>query len=123
MMVIVPESDELQIDARLPANEIDQVSQGQSTVVRLSAFNQQTTPELRGNVSHVSADTTRDPQSNASYYTIRISLPGRELRRLGGLQLISGMPAEVFIQSGSRTMMSYLFKPISDQLHRMFRER
>ena len=123
MMVIVPESDELQIDARLPANEIDQVSQGQSTVVRLSAFNQQTTPELRGTVSHVSADTTRDPQSNASYYTIRISLPGRELRRLGGLQLISGMPAEVFIQSGSRTMMSYLFKPISDQLHRMFRER
>ena len=123
MMVIVPESDELQIDARLPANQIDQVSQGQSTVVRLSAFNQQTTPELSGTVSHVSADTTRDPESNASYYTIRVSLPGRELGRLGGLQLISGMPAEVFIQSGSRTMMSYLFKPISDQLHRMVRER
>ena len=123
IMVIVPESDELQIDARLPANEIDQVYRGQRTLVRFSAFNQRTTPELSGVVSHVSADITRDAQSNISYYTVRISLPGEELARLSGLQLISGMPAEVFVQTGSRTMMSYLFKPINDQLHRMFRER
>ncbi len=123
MMVVVPESDELQIDARLPANEIDQVRIGQSTLVRFSAFNQRTTPELRGSISHVSADTTHDPQSNASYYTIRVSLPASELRRLAGLQLVSGMPAEIFVETTSRTMMSYLFKPISDQLHRMFRER
>lgn len=123
MMVIVPESDELQVDARLPTTEIDQVHKGQNTLVRFSAFNQRTTPELSGAVSHVSADITRDPQSNASYYTVRISLPGREFARLGERQLISGMPAEVFIEAGSRTMMSYLFKPINDQLHRMFRER
>jgi HlyD family secretion protein len=123
MMVIVPESDELQIDARLPANEIDQVHKGRNTLVRFSAFNQRTTPELSGIVSHVSADITRDPQSNASYYTVRVSLPGREFVRLGERQLISGMPAEIFIQTESRTVMSYLFKPINDQLHRMFRER
>jgi len=123
IMVIVPESDELQIDARLPANEIDQLYKGQSTLVRFSAFNQRTTPEFRGIVSHVSADITRDTKSDTSYYTVRISLPGDELARLSGLQLISGMPAEVFIQTESRTMMSYLFKPINDQLHRMFRER
>ncbi len=123
MMVIVPESDELQIDARLPPNEIDQVHKDQNTMVRFSAFNQRTTPELSGIVSRVSADITHDQQTNANYYTVRISLPGRELARLGERQLISGMPAEVFIQTGSRTMMSYLFKPISDQLHRMFRER
>jgi len=123
IMVIVPESDELQIDARLPANEIDQVHKGQSTRVRFSAFNQRTTPELSGVVSHVSADITQDAKSNSSYYTVRVSLPGDELVRLSELQLISGMPAEVFVQTGSRTMMSYLFKPISDQLHRMFRER
>lgn len=123
IMVIVPESDVLQIDARLPANEIDQVYKGQSTLVRFSAFNQRTTPEFRGIVSHVSADITRDTKSDTSYYTVRISLPGDELARLNELQLISGMPAEVFIQTGSRTMMSYLFKPINDQLHRMFRER
>jgi membrane fusion protein, type I secretion system len=123
LMVIVPEADELQIDARLPANEIDQVHKDQNTLVRFSAFNQRTTPEFSGTVSHVSADITRDPQSNVKYYTVRVSLPGREFARLGERRLISGMPAEVFIQTGSRTMMSYLFKPISDQLHRMFRER
>ena len=123
LMVIVPEADELQIDARLPANDIDQVYKGQNTLVRFSAFNQRTTPELSGVVSHVSADTTKDAQSNATYYTVRISLAGNELARLGGRQLVSGMPAEVFVQTGSRTMMSYLFKPINDQLHRMFRER
>ena len=79
--------------------------------------------ELRGVVSHVSADITHDAKSNTSYYTVLISLPGDELARLSELQLISGMPAEVFVQTGSRTMMSYLFKPINDQLHRMFRER
>jgi HlyD family secretion protein len=123
IMVIVPESDELQIDARLPAYDIDQVHKGQSTLVRFSAFNQRTTPELSGIVSHVSADITRDEKSNTSYYTVRVGLPGDEVARLSGLQLISGMPAEVFVQTGSRTMMSYLFKPFNDQLHRMFRER
>jgi HlyD family secretion protein len=117
--------DELQIDARLPATEIDQVHKGQNTLVRFPAFNQRTTPELHGIVSNVSADITHDQnqKTEASYYTVRVSLPGDELVRLNGLQLISGMPAEVFAQTTSRTMLSYLFKPISDQLHRMFRER
>jgi len=75
LMVIVPEADELQIDARLPANEIDQVHKDQNTLVRFSAFNQRTTPEFSGTVSHVSADITRDPQSNVKYYTVRVSLP------------------------------------------------
>jgi HlyD family secretion protein len=91
--------------------------------VRFSAFNQRTTPQLIGQVSYVSADITRDQQSNASYFTVRITLPEEERRRLAGLQLVSGMPAEVFMQTGSRTMMSYLFKPITDQLNRTFVER
>ncbi len=125
MMVIVPEGDELQIDAHLPPDQIDQVHKGQNAQVRFPAFNQRTTPEIAGVVSHVSADITRDPQQQSSpgYYTVRVSLPGQEFTRLGDRQLIAGMPAELFIQTGSRTMMSYLFKPITEQLHRMFRER
>jgi HlyD family secretion protein len=126
MMVIVPEGDELQIDAHLPPDQIDQVRKGQNAQVRFPAFNQRTTPEIAGVVSHVSADITRDaqqPQSNPGYYTVRISLPGQEFARLGDRQLIAGMPAEVFVQTGSRTMMSYMFKPITEQLGRMFRER
>jgi HlyD family secretion protein len=126
MMVIVPQSDELQIDAHLPPDQIDQVRKGQNAQVRFPAFNQRTTPELTGIVSHVSADITRDPQqpsNSPGYYTVRVNLPPKEFTRLGDRQLMAGMPAELYVQTGSRTMMSYLFKPITDQLGRMFRER
>jgi HlyD family secretion protein len=121
-MEIVPESDELQIEAKLPPKDIDHVHTGQQTFARFSAFNQRTTPQLEGVVSYVSADLSHDRQANANaaYYTVRVTLPGRERHRLGSLQLVSGMPAEVFLQTGSRTMMSYLLKPITDQLLRTF---
>jgi HlyD family secretion protein len=124
LMEIVPDTDELQIEARLPLNEIDHVRSGQQALVKFSAFNQRTTPQLYGVVSFVSADTTRDKQTTAApFYTVRVTLPGEERRRLGSLQLVSGMPTEVFLQTGSRTMMSYLFKPITDQLQRTFTEQ
>jgi HlyD family secretion protein len=123
VMEIVPESDELQIEARLPPQEVDHVRNGQRAYIRLSAFNQRTTPQLEGVVSYVSADLNHDRQKNpnaAPYYTVRVTLPPGERRRLGGLELVSGMPVEVFLQTGSRTMMSYLLKPITDQLLRTF---
>jgi HlyD family secretion protein len=118
----VPESDELQIEAKLPPQDVDHVHPGQRTYIRFSAFNQRTTPQLEGVVSYVSADLSHDRQgnTNAGYYTVRVTLPASERRRLGNLQLVSGMPVEVFLQTGSRTMMSYLLKPITDQLSRTF---
>jgi membrane fusion protein, type I secretion system len=91
--------------------------------VRFSAFNQRTTPQLEGAVSYVSADLAHDRQTNAAFYTVRVTLSGGQRSRLGNVQLVSGMPVEVFLQTGHRTMMSYLLKPISDQLQRMFSER
>ena len=123
IMEVVPDTDELQIEARLQPNDIDQVRVGQKAFTRFSAFNQRVTPELAGLVSYVSPDISRDQQTNASYFTVRVTLPEEERHRLAGLQLVSGMPAEVFMQTGSRTMLSYLFKPITDQLQRAFVER
>jgi HlyD family secretion protein len=123
VMEVVPDSDDLQIEARLQPNDIDQVRKGQQAFVRFSAFNQRVTPQLIGQVSYVSADTARDQQTGAFYFTVRIMLPEEERRLLAGLQLVSGMPAEVFMQTGSRTMLSYLFKPILDQVERAFVER
>jgi HlyD family secretion protein len=123
IMEVVPDSDDLQIEARLQPNDIDQVRTGQNAFVRFSAFNQRVTPQLIGTVSYVSADTSHDQQTNAAYFTVRVTLSDDERRRLAGLQLVSGMPAEVFMQTGSRTMMSYLLKPITDQLRRAFVER
>jgi HlyD family secretion protein len=123
VMEVVPDLDDLQIEARLQPNDIDQVRMGQKAFIRFSAFNQRVTPQLNGQVSYVSADTSRDQQSNAPYFTVRVTLPEEERRRLAGQQLVSGMPAEIFMQTGSRTMMSYLLKPITDQLQRAFVER
>ena len=123
IMEIVPDLDDLQIEARLQPNDIDQVRMGQKAFVRFSAFNQRVTPQVGGTVSYVSPDTSRDQQTSAPYFTVRVSLPEDERRRLAGLQLVPGMPAEVFMQTGSRTMMSYLLKPIADQMRRAFVER
>jgi HlyD family secretion protein len=123
LMQIVPDTDDLQIEAKLQINDIDQVHVGQRTNVRFAAFNQRTTPSLNGFVSYVSADSTPDKQGNAAFYTVRATLPEQEVKRLGGLQLVSGMPAQVFLETGSRTMFSYLTKPIAEQMRRAFSER
>jgi HlyD family secretion protein len=123
IMEVVPDADDLQIEARLQPTDIDQVRIGQKAFTRFPAFNQRTTPEVAGVVSFISADISRDQGGNGGYFTVRVTLPEEERRRLAGLQFISGMPAEVFMQTGSRTMLSYLFKPIADQLQRAFVER
>jgi HlyD family secretion protein len=119
----VPEKDELQVEAHLQPHDVDQARVGQKAEVRFSAFNQRTTPALQGQVVFVSPDTAQDAKSGATFYRVRVALSPDEISRLGGMQLVPGMPAEVFLQTGSRTMLSYLFKPISDQLSRVFRER
>jgi HlyD family secretion protein len=123
IMEIVPDMEDLQVEARVQPQDIDHVHAGQPAFVRFSAFNQRTTPQLIGNVSYVSADTSHDQQTNAPFFTVRITLSEDERRRLAGQQLVPGMPAEVFMQTGSRTMMSYLFKPIVDQMRRAFVEQ
>jgi HlyD family secretion protein len=123
IMEIVPDTDDLLVEARLQPQDIDHVRPGQKAFVRFSAFNQRVTPQLTGTVSLVSADTTRDQQTNAHYFTVRVVLPDEERRRLGGLQLVPGMPAEVFMQTGSRTMLNYLLKPITEQMNRTFVEQ
>jgi HlyD family secretion protein len=122
---VVSASDEVQIDARLPPDQIERVHDGQNAQIRFPALNQRTAPELAGIVSHVPADITGDQRqsSGPGFYTVRVSLPGREFGRLRDRKPVAGMPAEVFIQTGSRTLISYLFEPITDQFQRMFRER
>ena len=123
IMLIVPANDSLVVEVRIAPQEIDRISVGQPVLLRFTAFNQHTTPQLDGKLSHVSADVTVDQKTGASFYVVRISVPEAELARLGNLKLIAGMPAEAFIQTGQRTVVSYLVKPFSDQLMRAWRER
>jgi HlyD family secretion protein len=123
IMLIVPAHDSLVVEVRIAPHEIDRVSVGQPVLLRFTAFNQRTTPQLNGEVSQVSADVAIDQKSAASYYVARIAVPEAEIARLGDVKLIAGMPVEAFIQTGQRTVMSYLVKPLSDQLMRAWRER
>lgn len=123
IMLVVPQGENLTVEAKVNPQDIDQVRIGQKAVLRLSAFNQRTTPELNGAVSRVSPDVTTDQRTGQSYYTIRVAIPDSELARLGDVKLVPGMPVESFVQTGDRTMMSYLVKPLHDQLMRAFREK
>jgi HlyD family secretion protein len=123
IMLIVPQADDLQVEAKVAPQDIDKLQVGQKTLLRLSAFNQRTTPELNGVVTRVSPDTTTDQRTGQSTYTIRVSMPPAEIARLGDVKLIPGMPVEAFVQTGDRTLLSYLIKPLNDQLMRAFREK
>ena len=123
IMMIVPQADALSVEAKVNPQDIDKLQIGQKTLLRLSAFNQRTTPELNGVVTRVSADVTTDQRTGQSYYTIRVSMPPEEVARLGDNKIIPGMPVEAFVQTGDRTMFSYLMKPLSDQFMRAFREK
>jgi HlyD family secretion protein len=121
-MIIVPGDDDLTIQAKISPADIDQVVVGRPAKLRLSAFNQQTTPELSGRVTHVAADITVDPKNAQQYYVVRLEMDDKDRRTVEDLKLVPGMPVEVFMSTGARTALSYLAKPITDQMSRAFRE-
>jgi len=123
IMLIVPDTDNLLVEAKVSPHDIDQIQIGQSAVLRFSAFNLRTTPEINGTITRVSADTTTDQRTGQSYYTTRIAMTKGEIARLGDVKLIPGMPVEAFVQTGERSVMSYLTKPLQDQFMRAFREK
>jgi HlyD family secretion protein len=123
IMLIVPETDALEVEARIQPQDIDQVRIGQTAALRFVAANQRTTPELNGEVDRVSADVSEEPKTGAKFYTVRIRVTETEVARLGGIRLVPGMPVEVFIQTTTRSVMSFLVRPLHDQVARAFREK
>jgi HlyD family secretion protein len=123
IMLIVPEADNLSVEAKVNPQDIDQLQLNQKATLRFSAFNVRTTPEIEGIVTRISADTSSDQRTGQSYYTIRIAMAADQLERLGDVKLLPGMPVEAFVQTGDRTMLSYLVKPLHDQFMRAFREK
>jgi len=123
IMLIVPETDSLSVEAKVDPKDIDKIQFGQPVLLRFSAFNIRTTPEIDGTVARVAADTSTDQRTGQTYYVVRIAMTRAEIARLGDVRLTPGMPVEAFIQTGERTMLSYLVKPLHDQLMRAFREK
>lgn len=123
ILQIVPSFDALVIEAKVSPNDIEPVHIGEKALIRLTSLNQRTTPELHGTVSHVAADLLKDNYTGGGYFLVRLVFSPSEIQKLGTQRLVPGMPAEAFIQTEPRTVLSYLLKPLSEQFMRAFRER
>lgn len=121
IMEIVPDRDELVVEAGISPTDVDQVRRGQPARVRFTSFNRAATPEIPGRVAYVATDRSENQQTQQSFYTVRIAIDQGALKR-EGLDLRNGMPAEVYIQTGSRSLISYVLKPLRDQFARAFRD-
>lgn len=122
IMLIVPESDSLIVEVRIRPEDIDQLSIGQTAALQFTAFNRRTTPELTGVLAQISPDVTRDARTGAAYYVARIGIEPDQIGKLGGMELVPGMPVETFIQTTRRSVISYLLRPLYDSMQKTFRE-
>lgn len=122
LLDVVPSDVETVVVARVKATDIDVVQPGLEAQVRLTPYKTRAIPMLRGTVRKVSADAIADEKSGTLYYEAEIVLRREDLRQVQSIRLVSGMPAEVFIQLGSRSLMQYLLQPLADSFRRAFRE-
>ncbi len=122
IMLIVPEKDSLVLSAQVTPQDIDQVVIGQKVVITFSAFSAAKTPNVEGEVYHIAADLTQDNPNLPPYFEVRIRLLEGELKKLSDQKLRPGMPAEAYIQTTTRSVLSYILKPITDQIDRAMRE-
>ncbi|MDD1793768.1 HlyD family type I secretion periplasmic adaptor subunit [Enterovibrio sp. ZSDZ42] len=123
IMEIIPKEDNLIVEAQIAPKDIDQIHPGQLSRVRFPSFNQKTTPDLYAELSLISPDLVQQSQEMAPVYMARLNIAASELDKLNGKSLIPGMPVEVFFTTEERSVLSYLMKPIVDQIQHSMRER
>lgn len=111
LLDIVPSVSDLVVEAQVSPNDIDRIAIGKLADIRFSAFNSATTPVIEGRVTSVSADRLTNEKSGAPYYLARVSVTQAGAQKLGDRKLLSGMPADVLINTGERTMLQYLMQP------------
>lgn len=118
MMEVVPSADGFVVEGQLPVNLIDRVHTGLKAELVFSAFNGNTTPHIVGVVTQVSADRSLDERSGQPYYKVHASVSPEGVKQIAKLKLNvqPGMPVEMFVKTGERTMMSYLLKPVFDRV-------
>jgi len=117
MMDIVPADDPLIVEAQVPTHLIDKVHKDLEVELMFAAFNQNQTPNIPGTVTQISADRLTDEKTGAPYYKMQAQVTAEGKKLLKDHQVRPGMPVEVFIKTGERTLMSYLLKPIIDRAH------
>lgn len=122
LMFIVPQDRPLVITGEIDPIHVDEVYIGQDVTLRFATFDARTTPEVFGTISSISGDAFREEATGRSFYRVEMTLKEGEMGRLGGVELLPGMPVDGFIQTSERSPMSYLLKPLTDYFNRAFRE-
>ncbi|MDA5094340.1 HlyD family type I secretion periplasmic adaptor subunit [Aliiroseovarius sp. KMU-50] len=122
LMMIVPDSEPALVLVKISATDIDQVYVGQEASLKFKAFNLRHVPIVLGHVSAISADVFTDPRTRKSYYNVSVALLKAEVKKLGGRELLQGMPVEAFLSTDSRTPLEYVLKPLMTYLDRAFRD-
>ena len=122
LMDVVPSGEPLEAEGQLQVNLVDKVRTGMTVDMMFTAFNQNTTPRVHGTLTFVSADRLVDEHTGAPYYRVRAKVTPQGMKQLRKLDIKPGMPVEIFINSGQRSMLSYLLKPIFDRAHTAFTE-
>ena len=123
VMFLVPQDRPLVIATQVQPTDIDQIHLGQEVTLRFSAFDQRRTPELKGEVTLVSADAFQDEGSRLSYYRAEVQMLEGEAEKLPeDMTLIPGMPVEAFVRTADRSPLDYLVKPLTDYFAKAFRE-
>ena len=121
IMYIVPENDRLVAKVRVMRADIDKIAVGQKAILRFTAFNQNETPQVIGQIANVSADTLTDPVSGVLYYEAVIEIP-ESAAHSERFPLVPGMPVDAMLKTETRNVLSYLVKPLADSISRTFRE-
>ena len=122
ILQIVPLDEGLQFEFKLDPKYVDQVFVGQKAKLHFPAFSARSTPELFGSVTSVSPTSITEQQTGKTFYRLELDIPAAELARLGDSVLVPGMPVEAFLQAGDRSVLSYLIRPLSEQMNRAFRD-
>ncbi len=122
ILEVVPTGRGVDFEMRIDPRSVDQVFPGQVAQVVISAFNSRTTPKIDGVVASVSPGAITDPATGQRYYQVGLTVTPDQLARLGDVVLVPGMPVEAFLQTGDRSVMSYLLEPLTSQFRHAFRE-
>lgn len=122
LLDVEPKDAALIVEARVPVHLIDKVHVNLPVEILFPAFNQRSTPNIPGKVIVVPENRTQDPRTGEPYYKIQVEVTDAGKKKLHDNKVRPGMPAQVFIVTGERTMMSYLLKPITDRVHTSLRE-
>ena len=111
LLDIVPSVSELIVEAQVAPQDINRIAIGKLADIRFSAFNSATTPVIEGSVTSISADRLTNEKTGQPYYLARVSVTEAGLKKLADRKLLAGMPADVLINTGERTMLQYLMQP------------